>query len=101
MQKFLDHLNHVVRPVIREYFAADKMLDIANASKDQAAIDAARLEVMREGLTAEPTFPRPLARSKPPRLLKARTPTASHASQSHERRYIESIHLFEICVRNE
>jgi hypothetical protein len=52
MQKILQHLDHVVRPAIREYFAADKALDIANASKNQAAIDAARLEVMRKARTA-------------------------------------------------
>jgi hypothetical protein len=52
MQKIIDHLDHVVRPAIREYFAADKALDVANASGDQAAIDAARIELMRKARTA-------------------------------------------------
>lgn len=52
MQAILNHLDNIVRPAIREYFAAEEALDAANASKDQAAIDAARLEVIRKARTA-------------------------------------------------
>jgi hypothetical protein len=52
MQAILDHLENIVRPAIREYFTAEEALDAANASKDQATIDAARLEVIRKARTA-------------------------------------------------
>jgi hypothetical protein len=38
MQAILDHLDNIVRPAIREYFAAEEALDAANASKDQRSM---------------------------------------------------------------
>jgi hypothetical protein len=57
MQAILDHLANIVRPAIRDYMAAEGALDAASASKDQAAIDAARHDVIRKARTAavEPT----------------------------------------------
>jgi hypothetical protein len=52
MQATLDHLDNIVRPALRNYIAAELALDRANVSRGQAAIDAARAEVMRAGRTA-------------------------------------------------
>jgi hypothetical protein len=52
MQAVLVHLDAIVRPALRNYIAAERALDQANASNDQAAIDVARAEVMRTGRTA-------------------------------------------------
>jgi hypothetical protein len=52
MQAILDHLANIVRPAIRDYVTADEALDAASASKDQAAIDAARHNVIRKARTA-------------------------------------------------
>lgn len=52
MQATLDHLDNIVRPALRNYIAAERTLDQANMSKDQAAIDAARAELVRAGRTA-------------------------------------------------
>jgi hypothetical protein len=52
MQAILDHLDNVVRPAIREYVAAEEALDAANTSKNQATIDATRIEVIRRARTA-------------------------------------------------
>jgi hypothetical protein len=52
LQAILDHLANIVRPAIRDYVAAEEALDAASASKDQAAIDAARHDVIRKARTA-------------------------------------------------
>jgi hypothetical protein len=52
LQTVLDHLDKIVRPAIRNYVAAEEALDAAHASKDQAAIAAARDNVMRLARTA-------------------------------------------------
>jgi hypothetical protein len=52
MQAVQHHLNTIVRPALTKYVAAEKALDLANDSKDQAAIDAARNEVMQAARTA-------------------------------------------------
>jgi hypothetical protein len=52
MQAVLVHLNAIVRPALRNYIAAERALDQANASQDQATIDVARAEVMRTSRTA-------------------------------------------------
>jgi hypothetical protein len=52
MGTILNHLDNVVRPAVRAYVAAEDALDAAHASKDQAAIDAARIDVLRLARTA-------------------------------------------------
>lgn len=52
MKSVLHHLDNIARPALRDYVAAEKALDRANASKVQAAIDAARIEVMRTARNA-------------------------------------------------
>lgn len=52
MQAVHAHLDDIVRPALRNYVAAEKALDQANESNDQAAIEAARAEVMRTARTA-------------------------------------------------
>jgi hypothetical protein len=52
MQKILDHLDGIVRPALRKYAAAERSLNAAHDSKDQAAIDAARDAVMRKARSA-------------------------------------------------
>lgn len=52
MQAVLYHLNTIVRPALTKYVAAEKALDLANDSKDQAAIDTARIEVMQTARNA-------------------------------------------------
>jgi hypothetical protein len=52
MQAVNHHLDTVVRPALRCYVAAEKALDQAHQAGDQAAVDAARGEVMRTARTA-------------------------------------------------
>ena len=52
MQPILDHLDNIVRPAIREYFAAEQELDAANARGDAQAVADARFEVIRKARTA-------------------------------------------------
>jgi hypothetical protein len=52
MQTILDHLDNIVRPAIRDYFAAEEALDAANAKGDAQAVADARFEVIRKARTA-------------------------------------------------
>ncbi|MCK1604987.1 hypothetical protein IVA93_34590 [Bradyrhizobium sp. 155] len=52
MQTILDHLDNIIRPAIRDYFAAEQALDAANAKGDAQAIANARLEMIRKVRTA-------------------------------------------------
>jgi hypothetical protein len=53
MQTILNHIDRTVRPALRAYLNAEKMLTAAQqAAGDVAALDAARGEVMRAARTA-------------------------------------------------
>jgi hypothetical protein len=52
MQTILDHLDNIVLPAIRDYFAAEEALDAANAKGDAQAVADARFEVIRKARTA-------------------------------------------------
>jgi hypothetical protein len=52
MQPILDHLDNIVRPAIRDYFAAEEALDAANAKGDAQAVANARFDVIRKARTA-------------------------------------------------
>jgi hypothetical protein len=52
MQKIIDRLDRIVRPALRDYAASERALNAAHDSKDQAAIDAARDDVMRKARCA-------------------------------------------------
>ncbi|GIK83372.1 MAG: hypothetical protein BroJett024_44770 [Alphaproteobacteria bacterium] len=52
MRAVHQHLDDIVRPALRNYIDAERTLDRANHSKDAAAVDAARGNVMRTARTA-------------------------------------------------
>ena len=52
MQKVLDHVDRIVRPALRDYLAAERALNTAHDTKDNAAIDAARSDAMRKARSA-------------------------------------------------